>query len=167
MSEVEVVNTVAKVEVDSPFAEQFVIPSAQLMTVTTLVTKVVESGNSAGEGETTGCAKKISELVKMPPTTLLGCISGVANTCPVGPYIKSAASSMLPSSLAWLGTGLTSSKSVQSPSPLLLSALKLTPTQKEFEVELSWLYEAHCVMHVVKSSADRVMICSPVYVVPH
>jgi hypothetical protein len=156
-----------EVEVDNPLAGQFERPRAQLITVTTLVTEAIEMGIGAAEGGTAGCEVKASELVRRPPTTLLGCISGVANTCPVGPYIKSAASSILPSSLAWFGVGLTSSNSVQSPLLLSVSALKLIPTQKEVELELLWLYEAHCKIQAVNPSAGCVIICWPVYVVEH
>ena len=61
-----------EVDVDSPLAGQFEIPGAQLITVTTLVTKAVEMGTSAEEGVTTGCEVKTSELVRRPPTTSLG-----------------------------------------------------------------------------------------------
>ena len=106
-----------EIVVSSPLAGQLKIPGAQLITVVTLVTKAVDIWVGSKElddpddneddddddndvGAATGCEVNTSEFVKMPPTTLLGCISGVANTCPVGPYIKSAASSILPSSLA-------------------------------------------------------------------
>jgi hypothetical protein len=53
-------------------AGQFEIPGAQLITVTTLVTKAVEMGIGAEEGGTTGCEVKTSELVRRPTITLLG-----------------------------------------------------------------------------------------------
>ena len=76
------------VDVESPLVGQLEMPGAQLITVLMLVMEAVEM---------TGCEVKTSELVKRPPTTLLGCCSGVARTCPVGPYINSAASATLPS----------------------------------------------------------------------
>jgi len=153
-SRADVVNR--EVDVDRPLAGQFDTPGAQLITVSTLVMNAVEIAGGTDVGGTMGwyTEAKTNEFVKMPSTTLLGSSSGVAKVCPVGPYISSAASSMLPSSLAWLGTGLTSSNSVQSPVLVSVAALKLMPTQKDCDVELSWLYIAHCEMQAVKSAAD-------------
>lgn len=61
-----------EVDVDCPLTGQFEIAGAQLITVTTLVTKAVEIGISAEVGGTTGCEVKTGELLRRPTTTLLG-----------------------------------------------------------------------------------------------
>lgn len=67
---------VVKIEVDvnNPLAGQFETPGAQLITLTTLVTRAVDMGTGTEESGTTGCGVKTGELVRRPPTTLLGCI---------------------------------------------------------------------------------------------